>query len=114
MGHSPNNLFLTHNFGRAIAYNGEFSGLSWPTRFSLRDRRERGLIPLEKEELFNPRYLTIRTHGKYIKYTPDFFIITEFREFEEQVDLREFLMTNFPVIARSEDYIIFDLRKMLE
>ncbi len=112
VGHSTNNLFLTHNFGRVIAYNGEFSGLSWPTSFSLRDRRERGLVPLEKEELFNPRYLTIRTHGKYIKYTPDFFIITEFSEFEEQVDLREFLNTNFPVIAQTEDYIIFDLRKM--
>ncbi len=112
VGHSTNNLFLTHNFGRVIAYNGEFSGLSWPTRFSLRDRREKGLKPLSKDELFNPRYLTIRTHGKYIKYTPDFFIITEFSEFEEQVDLREFLSTNFPVIARTEDYIIFDLRKM--
>jgi hypothetical protein len=30
------------------------------------------------------------------------------------VDLREFLSTNFPVIARTEDYIIFDLRKMSE
>jgi hypothetical protein len=112
VGHSTNNLFLTHDFGRVIAYNGEFSGLSWPTRFSLRDRREKGLKPLSKDELFNPGYLTIRTHGKYIKYTPDFFIITEFSEFEEQVDLREFLSNNFPVIARSEDYIIFDLRKM--
>ena len=67
---------------------------------------------LTKEELYNTEHLTIRTHGKYIKYTPDFFIITELREFEEQPDLRDFLSTNFPVIARTEDYIIFDMRKM--
>jgi len=110
--HSTNTVFLTPHFGRMIAYVGELSGLPWPTSFSLMERRERGLKEIDKNELFNERYLTIRTHGKYIKYTPDFFIITDFREFEEQVDLREFLSANFPVIARSEDYIIFDLRKL--
>ncbi len=86
--------------------------MPWPIQSSLRNRKERGLKPLKKDELFNPEYLTIRTHGKYIKYTPDFFIVTEFNEFEAQRDLKIFLNTTFPVIAQSEDYIIFDLRKM--
>lgn len=112
VGHSTETVFLTQNFGRTIAYNGEFSGLPWPTSFSLMERRLRGLRELTKEELYNLEYLTIRTHGKYIKYRPDFFIITDFIELNEQPDLKSFLNENFPVIAQCEDYIIFDLRKM--
>ena len=112
VGHSTNTVFLTHNFGRAIAYNGEFSGLPWPTSFSLRERRERGLKQLTKEELYGPGYLTIRTHGRYIKYTPDYFIITDFKELEEQSDLKEFLRINFSIIASKKDYLVYDLRKM--
>jgi len=112
VGHSTNTVLLTPNFGRVIAYEGELSGLPWPTSLSLRERQERGLVPLRKDELFNPGYLTIRTHGKYIKYTPDFFIITAFEEFEKQKDLKDFLTTNFPVLAKNDDYLIFDLRGM--
>ena len=112
VGHSTNTVILSPYFGRAIAYEGELSGLPWPIQSSLRERKERGLKPLKKDELFNTEYLTIRTHGKYIKYTPDFFIITAFEEFEKQKDLKGFLNTNYPIIAQSEDYIIFDLRKM--
>jgi hypothetical protein len=110
--HGSENVFLTTYFGRAIAYHGEFSGLPWPTRASLSERRDRGLKQLRKEELFNPRYLTIRTHGKYIKYSPDFFIVKDFEEFQAQTDLKEFLESNFPLIAQSDDYLIFDLRSM--
>ncbi|GBD96592.1 dolichyl-phosphate-mannose-protein mannosyltransferase [bacterium BMS3Abin06] len=112
VGHSTNTVLLTPNFGRVIAYYGELSGLPWPISGSLRERKERGLRIPGKEELFNERYLLIRTHGKYIKYTPDFFIITDFREFENQTDLKEFLNANFPVTARTEDYLIFDLSSM--
>ena len=112
VGHSTNTVLLTPYFGRVIAYEGELSGLPWPKNSSLRERRERGLVPLRKDELFNLNYLTIRTHGKYIKYTPDFFIITAFEEFENQKDLKDFLNTNFPVFAKNEDYLIFDLREM--
>ena len=114
VGHSTNTVLLTPYFGRTIAYNGELSGLPWPKQSSLRERRERGLRPLGKDELFNPGYLTIRTHGNYIKYTPDFFIVTDFNEFEAQKDLKDFLNTNFPVIAQSKDYLIYDLRMMSE
>ena len=112
VGHSANTVLLTPDFGRVIAYYGELSGLPWPISGSLRERKERGLLIPGKKELFNERYLLIRTHGKYIKYTPDFFIITDFREFEKQTDLKEFLNINFPVKVRTEDYLIFDLSSM--
>ena len=62
--------------------------------------------------LFNAVYLTIRTNGKYIKYTPDYFIITDFDEYNKQMDLKDFLTSNFPTLAQTNEYLIYDLRKM--
>lgn len=112
VGHGTNNVFLTSDYGRSLSYHGELSGLPWPISISFRDRKETGIPLPDKEKLFNIHYITIRTHGKYIQYSPDFFIITAFDEFEQQMDLKDFLNSNFPVLARSDDYLIFDLRKM--
>lgn len=125
VNHGTNNVFLTYDFGRALTYHGEFAGLPWPTEFSMQSRKEMGVPVPDKEEIFNSRYLLIRTHksslfntktvyGDYIQYTPDYFIITAFKEFDKQPDLRKFLYYNFPVLAQTEDYLIFDLRKMSE
>lgn len=110
--HSSNTIFLTPDFGRVLAYYGELSGLPWPTRESLYGRRLRGTkIPNIKED-FTPENIAILYQGKSIKYSPDFFIITAFDEFDRQTDLKDFLKANFPVFAQSNDYLIFDLRKM--
>lgn len=112
--HSTNTLFLTPDYGRALAYHGELSGLPWPTSISFRDRKETGIPLPDKEELYNTHYLTVMTHGKYIKYTPDLFIITSFEEFQKQTDLKNYLYTNFPVLVQNNNFLIFDLRKMSE
>lgn len=125
VGHSTSTVFLTSDYGRSLAYHGKLSGLPWPISISMRDRKEMGTPIPDRKELFNPRYLMIRTYksklfkGKqiyeeYIRYTPDYFIVTDFEEFEKQPDLKDFLYNNFPVISKSEDYLIFDLRKMSE
>jgi len=125
VNHSTNNVFLTSDYGRSLAYHGELSGLPWPTQFSMQSREEMDVPVPAKEEIFNSRYLMMRTHknslfdtkkayGDYIQYTPDYFIITAFEEFDNQPDLKEFLYNNFPVLAQTKDYLIFDLRKMSE
>jgi hypothetical protein len=114
VGHSPNIIFLTRDFGRSLAYHGEISGYPWPTSGSLMERKERGLWIPGKDEIYNDHYLMIRTHDKYIKYSPDFFVVTYFEEFEEQTDLRDFLREKFPIIAQKKEYMIFDLRNMSE
>jgi len=112
VGHGINNVFLTSDFGRSLAYHGELAGWPWPIARSLEERKKRGVEIPPKKELFNSRYLTIRTHGAYIRYKPDFFIVTALDEFYNQPDLKNFLESNFPVISASDDYLVFDLRKM--
>jgi hypothetical protein len=114
VGHSHNTLFLTPYFGRVLAYHGEFAGLPWPTSDSLYGRRVRGARVPDIEKDFTPEHITLLYHGKFIIYTPDFFIITAFDEFEKQADLRKVLYSNYPVLVQNDDYLIFDLRKMSE
>lgn len=125
VGHSTNTVFLTSDYGRSLTYHGELAGLPWPISSSLKNREERKIPIPAKEELYNPHYLLIRTYksalfnttsapGGYIRYKPDYFIITAHEELEKQPDVKVFLYKNFPVFAQSEDYLIFDLRKMSE
>jgi 4-amino-4-deoxy-L-arabinose transferase-like glycosyltransferase len=112
--HNTNTLFLTPDFGRSLAYHGEISGRPWPLSKSLKERQERKIRIPDKSEIFAARHFVIRTHGVYTKYTPDYFIITAFDELEKQADLKNYLTSNFSKLAESEDYLIFDLRRMTE
>ena len=112
VGHSTNTLFLTPHFGRVLTYFGELSGLPWPTSRSLYGRKLRGTRIPDINKDFNPEYVMIGYHGKYIKYTPDYFIVTDFLEYEKQSVLKDYLTNNFPLLVKSEEYLIFDMRKM--
>lgn len=112
VNHSSKTVFLTLDYGRSLAYHGELSGFAWPISGSLKEWKLKGIRALNQEELFNPRYLTIKAYGKYIKYSPEYFLITDFDEFGKQPDFKDFLHTNFPIMAKSDDYLIFDLRSM--
>ncbi len=112
--HSTNTVFLTPHFGRVLAYHGEFSGLPWPTSRSLYGRRLRGVkVPNIKTD-FTSENIEILYQGKFIKYTPDYFIVTDFQEYEKQSDLREYLNNNFPILVKKEGYLVFDLRQLSE
>lgn len=110
--HSTKNVFLTPDFGRILAYYGKFAGLPWPTSQSFYARKVRGERGSDIEKDFASDHMIIGYQGKFIEYTPDYFIITDFLEFEIQSDLREHLTENFPILVKNKDYIIFDMRKM--
>jgi len=112
--HSTNTVFLDADFGRVLAYYGGFAGLPWPTSISLYERRLRGVHVPDIKEDFTDKYIIILYQGKFIKYTPDFFIVTAFDDFEKQEDLKEFLNSNYPVLVSNENYLIFDMRKKSE
>jgi hypothetical protein len=112
VNHSSKTLFLTPDYGRSLTYHGEISGFPWPTQKSLSERKLRGIKIPKKEELFDNPYFIIRTHDKFIKFNPDFFIITDFKEFESQPDLKEILTVNFSIIIQNDNYMIFDTREV--
>lgn len=104
VGHSTKTVFLTYAYGKPLRYHGEFSGYNWPNAGDFRSYALRGLPRLSAEERFNTGYS---------KDSPEYFIVTDFRAFQEQPDLKEFLTQNFPVLVNNRNYLIFDLGKSL-
>jgi hypothetical protein len=112
VGHSTNTIILSSDSlgdpsGRYISYHGEFATLSCPTEIAYQIQWVWGGRVLKAEERFKISY------GSH-EYTPDYFIVTDLREFEELNELKDFLTINFPVMVKNEDYLIFDLRKAKE
>jgi hypothetical protein len=99
--HNVNTVFVAESYGLPLTYHGGLSGFPWP---SLDEREAAALDGIEPrsvdEELVSNRYVP----------NPEFFIITDFEEFEQQPELKAYLDANYPVFAQKPDYLIYDLR----
>lgn len=109
VGHNTNTVILSSDSlgdssGRYMSYHGEFAVLSCPIEIALQIQKVWGRRVLKAGERFK---ISV---GRY-EYTPDYFIVTDFREFEKLNDLKVFLTSNFPIVVQNEEYLIFDLRK---
>jgi len=104
VGHSKKTIALTYAYGKPLRYHGQVSGFNWPDSGDFRAERLSGMPVLSAEQ----RYEQLSKDGA------EFFIITEFRELENQQDLKNFLVQNFPVLVNNQNYIIFDLRNKLQ
>jgi hypothetical protein len=102
VGHSTRTILLTQFYMSPFKYYAEVSGTYWPSQGDFRASAMRGERIPTAEERFNTQYL---------KDDPQYFIVTDYRELQMQTDLRDFLVQNFPVLARNPNYLIFDLRK---
>ena len=101
--HSTRTLLLSPYGGRALKYHGQFSGDAWPTLGDINAEKLVGMPQLSIEARFNELNNNLQA---------DYFIITNFEEFEAQENLKEYLTTKFPSrIKKDDDYLIFDLRK---
>lgn len=103
--HSTKTVLLDSCLGYPLRYHGEFAGVFWPISADFRtyeNEELRGQRELSAEEQFNTLYS---------EYSPEYFIITDFREFEKQVDLKDFLVRKYRMAAKKDNYLIFDLRK---
>jgi len=100
--HSTRTVILGKFYGNELTYHGWFLGHMWPHTYDFDLIQTRtGLSPSRGEELFYAQY-----SGK----NPDYFVVADMEEFERQPELKEFLEREFPVLAHSEEYVIFDLR----
>lgn len=105
VGHSTKTILLTQIYHLTFKYFGELSGENWPARGDFVAMAMRGEPMLAAQQRFNTLYL---------KNDPEYFIITNFREFMSQTDLKNFLVENFPVLVQTNYCLIFDLRKNLK
>jgi 4-amino-4-deoxy-L-arabinose transferase-like glycosyltransferase len=94
--HRDRTVFLTPDYGKSRTYHGEFAGRWWPPKGKAFPGRS------AVEDYLNH---LIAKHG--LRY----FIITDFGQLEYQPELREHLVSNYPLLHQTEAYWIFDLAR---
>ena len=98
--HSMKCVFLDPEYGSTLKYHGWLAGWIWYNSWDIYARRRfRGMTESNAEELYI---------NKYAIHQPEFFIVTDLKEFDRQNDLKEFLMNSFPIVASTTRYLIFD------
>jgi len=90
---------LTQDYGYRLMYYGWRKVIPWKNRgeFKLNELRGR-----EKEFA---TYFARQTAGK------SYFLITAFRQYQDQPDLQEMLTQHYSLIAQGQGYLIFDLTR---
>jgi hypothetical protein len=101
VGHSTRTIILSGDYGVPLEYHGELSGSAWPIGSDLEWDRLAGVPPPTAEDRFQARFA---------QSSPEYFIITDLREFDAQPDLKQFLSRNFRLLTQTPEYLIFDLR----
>ena len=102
LGRSSQVVGLTQDYGNRLAYWGWKITEQWPT---VGDQNLRELAGKAKsfDEIFAER-----VEGK------DYFLVTNFNQFDRQPELKEKLFNDYPVLEQTSDYIIFDLKHRLD
>ena len=100
--HSPRTLFLTTDYGESLKYHGWLSGKNWPNSEAILFEKQFEGIEIGAEERFS--FMTS-------EHSPEYFIVANMGDFEEQEDTKDLLTRRFPIIAQDEDYIVFDIRE---
>jgi 4-amino-4-deoxy-L-arabinose transferase-like glycosyltransferase len=101
VNHSTKTLYLAPEQGHSLLYYGEFSGRYWPYRYDIRD-----------EELWLGRITSAEERFEYLSATfqPEYFIVADRDEFTAQPELKQLLVSRFPVMMETSDYVIFALK----
>ncbi len=114
VGHSTRVLMLTRHEGFPLMYHGWLSGWLWPNQW-IRAVEEVGLQGIAARQSEQHRFtLDVgRRFEEYAERKPEFFVITDLDEFENAPELGQFLAARFPLVARGDRYLIYDLRAPL-
>lgn len=105
VAHSAKTIYLDAKYwGWPLMYYGELAGRVWPHKSTTKAYdptwQVKGWIsPEERLSAFSSEYL------------PEYFIITDLDEYKKQAELRQLLTQKFPILAQTDDYLIFDLRE---
>lgn len=98
LGHGPNVVALTQDYGSRLAFWGWQNCIPWPNAGDIEYRQIRG-GSVDSQELFT----TLTTGNKY-------FLVTDFEELARQPELEQQL-AGFAVLFQGDNYVIFDLER---
>jgi 4-amino-4-deoxy-L-arabinose transferase-like glycosyltransferase len=98
--HSTNTIFLAANYGGPLIYHGDLSGYNWPQSGDFQYQELQGQRVTSPEE---------RLNSLISNDPPEYFIVTDFEEFEVQQALKELLTSEFPIVSETGDYLIFKI-----
>jgi hypothetical protein len=91
-------IALTQDYGDRLAYYGWVNVTNWPDSGDMQYRALRGSREMSFDEWF-----ARHTTGM------DYFLITRLKEFERQGELYARLNNDYPLAAKGEGYLLFDL-----
>ena len=95
--HSSRVVYVAPAYGTPLEYYAEISGEYWPRRISDTDR----ILEYEREQSVEQRLAAL-------DFAPSYFVITDFDEFNRHhTDLKEFLADNYPILAETDNYLIY-------
>jgi len=102
LGHTTPVLGLTQDYGNRLAYWGWQQLDEWPTTGDQNLRELAG-----RAKTFDEIFIE-RIEGK------EYFVITHFKQFDNQPELKDKLFETYTVSEETSEYIIFDLQQPLE
>ena len=98
VGHSQRVVFLSPYYGMPLQYYGEFTGSYWPRPITSWPKPDR-----------NERALSVAERLAAIRFEPEYFVVTAFKEFERHHrDLAAYLESRCRLKARAPDYLVYD------
>ena len=100
VGHSTRTIFLAPHDGKPLMYYGKLSGRYWPYWFDIRDETLWGVTHLSPRE-------RLAALGDGIE--PEYFIVTDLVELENQSNLKQYLDENYPVLIKDSRFVIYRL-----
>jgi len=98
LGPAASVVGLTHDYGYRMSYWSWITPENWMTTGDIEYRELAG------QEIDINTIFQEQTAGK------DYFVVTLFGEFENQPQLKD-ILSNYPVVAQEDEYIIYDIRK---
>jgi 4-amino-4-deoxy-L-arabinose transferase-like glycosyltransferase len=102
LGHTTPVLGLTQDYGNRLAYWGWQEVDDWPTTGDQNLRELAG-----KAKTFDEIFAELAEGKRY-------FVITHFKQFDSQPDLKKKLFNTYTIVEENSDFIIFDLQQPLE
>lgn len=98
VNHSSEVAYLARYYGLPLQYNAELTGAYWPRKISYWLYRRA-----------DERELSVDQRLDALGFSPEYFVITDFDEFEtHHADLRQYLAGNCVLVADNDRYLIYN------